>query len=61
MTPTLALLVLLAALFHATWNAIVKGGDDKLLSITGLNLASAIICALLLPFLACLIPTAIPC
>ena len=50
MTPTLALLVLLAALFHATWNAIVKGGDDKLLSITGLNLASAIICALLLPF-----------
>ena len=50
MTPTLALLVLLAALFHAIWNAIVKGGDDKLLSITGLNLATAILCALLLPF-----------
>ena len=50
MTTGLALLVLLAALFHATWNAIVKGGEDKLLSITGLNLATLVICAVALPF-----------
>ena len=45
----IALIVLLAALFHATWNAVVKSGVDHLLSITGLAVASAILGLVILP------------
>ena len=34
LSPGILALVLLAALLHATWNAIVKGGPDKLLGAT---------------------------
>ncbi len=42
--------VLLAAFFHATWNAVVKSSGDHLVSIAGLQLACGIIAACLIPF-----------
>ncbi len=45
------LLVLLAALMHASWNAIAKSGTNKLLDITVMALAGGLVCALALPFL----------
>ncbi|MFI4869477.1 MAG: EamA family transporter [Steroidobacterales bacterium] len=45
-------IVLFAALMHAGWNAIVKGGGDKLLSAVMITSAAAAIAALVLPFLA---------
>ncbi|MEK1939325.1 MAG: EamA family transporter [Pseudomonas sp.] len=45
------LVVLLAALLHASWNAIVKGGTDKLLSTVLLTTCGALLAALLLPWL----------
>ena len=50
METGIALVVLGAALFHATWNALVKSGEDHLLSITGLNAASLVIGLVALPF-----------
>lgn len=50
--PTdIALLVLLAALLHASWNAIAKSGASKLLDITTMTVAAGILCAAALPFL----------
>lgn len=55
MSAHIVLLVLLAALLHATWNVIVKGGDNKLFEC-GMNALGgclgglALICALGLPF-----------
>jgi len=45
-------IVLLAALVHAFWNAVVKSGDDKLLSIILVMGTSGVIAAAVLPFLA---------
>lgn len=45
------LLVLLAAMMHASWNAIAKSGTSKLLDITSMALAGAAFSALTLPFL----------
>jgi len=45
-------IVLFAALMHAGWNAIVKGGGDKLLSAVMITSAAAAIAAAVLPFLA---------
>ena len=50
METSIALMVLGAALFHATWNALVKSGKDHLLSITGLNFVSLVIGVIALPF-----------
>ncbi len=51
--PTdVALLVLLAALLHASWNAIAKSGASKLLDITTMTVAAGILCAAALPFLS---------
>ena len=51
MSPGIILLILLAALLHATWNAIVKSGTDKLHE-TALNaFGGGIGMFLLLPFL----------
>ncbi|NKB76719.1 MAG: EamA family transporter [Gammaproteobacteria bacterium] len=44
------LAVLLAALFHASWNASVKSSGDHLVSIAGLQLACGIIALFLIPF-----------
>ncbi len=43
--------VLSGALLHATWNAIVKAGDDKLLTTIMVASAAAVLSAALLPFL----------
>ncbi len=45
------LLVLLAALLHASWNAIVKSSASKLLDTVTLSIAAGLICLLLLPLL----------
>jgi drug/metabolite transporter (DMT)-like permease len=42
--------VLAAALLHATWNAIVKAGDDKFLTTMMVTTAAAALSAALLPF-----------
>ncbi len=50
--PTdVAWLVLLAAVLHASWNAIAKSGASKLLDIAAMTLAAGALCALVLPFL----------
>ena len=41
MTPTVFLAVLLAAALHATWNALVKGGEDKHASMTAVVIGHA--------------------
>ena len=43
--------VLLGALMHAAWNAIVKSRDDKLLDITKVTASAAALGALMLPVL----------
>ena len=50
MTASITALVLFAALLHATWNAVLKGGQDRLWSMNVMGLASALGCAVLLPF-----------
>lgn len=44
--------VLFAALLHASWNAVVKLGDDRLASVLLLALVQGAIAALLIPFFA---------
>jgi drug/metabolite transporter (DMT)-like permease len=48
MTPLVIGLILSAALLHATWNAILRGGADRLWSITVMCAVSAVVA---LPFL----------
>ena len=48
MTPAIVLLVLLAALLHASWNAMAKSGGTPEFSIASYRLVSALVC---LPFL----------
>lgn len=54
------LLVLLAALMHASWNAIAKSAANKLLDVTTMALAGGAMCALALPFLPVPEPEAWP-
>jgi drug/metabolite transporter (DMT)-like permease len=44
-------IVLCAALFHAVWNGLVKGGKDPLLESMVISLIWIAICLILLPFL----------
>lgn len=59
MSTSVFLIVLLAALLHATWNALVKGGADKAVSMTAVVLgqgAAGLLCIMAgapLPNLAC--------
>ena len=46
----IAALVLLAAMMHASWNAIVKGGQDKVIDSAMISLGSAVIAIVALPF-----------
>jgi drug/metabolite transporter (DMT)-like permease len=48
MTPLVVGLILSAALLHASWNAILRGGSDRLWSITVMCATSAVVA---LPFL----------
>jgi drug/metabolite transporter (DMT)-like permease len=52
MSLSVFLLVLLAALLHAGWNAWVKGGDDRFGAILRMAAGQSVLAALLLPFFA---------
>ena len=52
MTAGLFLLVLLAAVMHAAWNALVKVSNDRVAAMCGLAIVGAFWGALLLPFAA---------
>lgn len=60
MTPTVFAIVLFAALLHASWNAIVKGGTDKLLTTVLVTGSAAAVAAACLPFLPAPAPTSWP-
>jgi drug/metabolite transporter (DMT)-like permease len=51
MTLSIALLVLFAALLHASWNALLKGGGDGFWAMTVMGIATSITCAALVFFL----------
>lgn len=51
MSATVFLVVLCGAALHASWNAIVKAGPDKLLTTVLVAAASGIVAAAALPFL----------
>lgn len=51
MSATVFLAVLCGAALHASWNAVVKGGSDKLLSTVLVAACSAVIALAALPFL----------
>ena len=51
MTPGVTLLVLLAAVLHASWNAALRGGRDRLWAGTSMSFFSAAGCLLCLPFI----------
>lgn len=50
MTLTVFAILLFAALLHASWNAIVKAGTDKLYSAISVSGSAAMIALVLLPF-----------
>lgn len=52
--------VLLAALLHAAWNAIIKSAPDKYLDTVVVNIFGATIPLVLLPFLAAPLPASWP-
>ena len=51
MSVQVMLLVLLAAFLHASWNAVVKSSRDKFLDIVLVTGGSALLSAIILPFL----------
>ena len=51
MTLSIAALVLFAALLHASWNAVLKGGRDGLWGMTVMGIATSLACAAIVPFL----------
>ena len=50
MTTTVFCILLFAALLHASWNAIVKAGTDKLYSAISVSGSATLIALVLLPF-----------
>lgn len=51
MSTGVMLLILFAALLHASWNAVVKSSPDKFLDIVLVTGSAAALCAAMLPFL----------
>ena len=51
MTPLVFAAVLFGAALHASWNAIVKGGSDKLMTTILVAAASSLVAIVALPFL----------
>jgi len=51
LTLPIAALVLFAALLHASWNALLKGGGDGFWTMTVMGLATSLACAVMVPFL----------
>jgi drug/metabolite transporter (DMT)-like permease len=60
MSTGVMLLVLLGAALHAGWNLLVKSGSDKLLDTALVVAGSAVLAALLLPFLPAPAPASWP-
>ena len=60
MSPSVFLAVLLAALLHATWNALVKGGADVHASMAAVVVGHVPIALLALPFVPAPDPAALP-
>ena len=60
MTLTVFLAVLGAALLHATWNAVVKGGSDKRMGIGAVVMGHVPIALVCLPFLPWPAPESLP-
>ncbi|TRZ97335.1 MAG: EamA family transporter [Rhodocyclaceae bacterium] len=58
-TPV-ALLVLLSALMHATWNYGLKASPDRLLDTVGMTLAGSLLAACALPFVPLPAPASLP-
>ncbi|VEI39508.1 Uncharacterised protein [Citrobacter youngae] len=50
MTLSVFCILLFAALLHASWNAIVKAGNDKLYSAISVSGTAAIMALICLPF-----------
>jgi uncharacterized membrane protein len=50
MSLGITVIVLLAAVLHASWNAMLRAGADRLWSITMMCIAIALVCAALAPF-----------
>jgi drug/metabolite transporter (DMT)-like permease len=61
MTLGVLLVVLLAALLHASWNLLVKAGRDTHFATAGVYIGGGVIGALLLPFLAAPARASWPC
>jgi len=60
MTLTVFIAVIGAALLHAAWNALVKGGGDKTLSMGAVVIGHAPLALLLLSFVPAPDPTSLP-
>lgn len=58
--PGVLLLVLLAAVLHATWNALVKAGGDRLVMTTLVMVVPSVPCLIALFYLPVLAPAAWP-
>jgi drug/metabolite transporter (DMT)-like permease len=52
MSLGISLIVLLAAVLHASWNALLRAGSDRLWSMTVMCVAIAIVCAGASPFVS---------
>ena len=50
MTLSVFCILMFAALLHASWNAIVKAGNDKLYSAIGVSGSAVILALIVLPF-----------
>lgn len=53
------LVILLAALLHATWHALVKSSGDRIVALAGMNLVSGAVALGFLPFVAVPQPAAL--
>jgi drug/metabolite transporter (DMT)-like permease len=60
MSLGISLIVLFAAVLHASWNALLRAGDDRLWSITVMCVAMALICAAAAPFVPMLRQASLP-
>ena len=60
MSLSIAALVLFAALLHASWNALLKGGGDGFWAMTVMGIATSLVCAVLAFFLPLPAPASWP-
>ncbi|MEQ1900943.1 MAG: EamA family transporter [Devosia sp.] len=60
MSPTVFAIVLFAAALHASWNALVKGGSDTLLTTALVAGAASVMALVLIPFLPLPAPASWP-